>query len=140
MLQRIWRLGLQYARFGTIGLGATATNALLFVMLVELAGLAPLLANAVAFCVAVLVSFHGHFHWTFPRAAARPAERADDRRQRRAALARFVVVALIGLALNSLAIWAVVDLMALPYAYALIVMVVVVPPLLFILNKRWAFA
>ena len=47
MLQRFWRLGVQYARFGTVGLSATATNAVLFVMLVELTGLAPLLANAV---------------------------------------------------------------------------------------------
>jgi putative flippase GtrA len=129
------RLTLQYARFGTVGLAATLTHALMFAGLIEFAGFAPLLANLIAFSAAVLVSFLGHFHWTFRKKTAR-----QRWQQQRAAFVRFAVVALTGLALNSLAVVVVVNLLALPYQYALLLMIGVVPVFVFVLSKFWAFA
>ena len=134
-MRRLWHLALQYARFGAVGVAATATHAVMFTAFLELVGLAPLVANFAAFGIAVLVSFLGHFHWTFW------TETADqDWQQQRAAFVRFTVVALSGLALNSLAVILVVSVFALPYQYALILMVCVVPLLVFTLSKFWAFA
>jgi putative flippase GtrA len=130
-IARLWRLGLQYGRFGAVGAAATATHVTLFAGLIELVGLAPLVANLGAFGVAVLVSFVGHRHWTFRPAAERAASRS---------LCRFVVVALIGLALNSLTVYLTVDLLGLSYRYALVLMVSVVPLAVFTLSKLWAFA
>jgi putative flippase GtrA len=122
----------QYLRFGIVGLGATLTHALIFVTAIELAGMAPLLANLVAFGIAVLVSFFGHCHWTFRRAgAAGPGVRA---------LVRFVVVALTGLLLNSLIVYGIVHLLGWPYPIALLLMVSLVPLVVFALSRAWAFA
>jgi putative flippase GtrA len=55
----------QYVRFGAVGLLATMTHVLAFTMWIELAGLAPWIANFLAFGAAVLISFIGHFYWSF---------------------------------------------------------------------------
>jgi putative flippase GtrA len=127
-------LVLQYARFGAVGVIATVTHVLMFTTGIELAGLAPLAANFAAFGIAVLVSFLGHLHWTFGGQIA-----SHQRQQQRAALARFIVVALTGLALNSLVVYLVVHLMGLPYQYAIVLMISVVPLLIFVFLKLWVF-
>lgn len=135
-MRRLFRLAVQYAKFGTVGLSATAVHVLAFTLLIELAGWMPLLANLASFSVAVLVSFLGHFHWTF-----RPGGGAARRRHASStALSRFAVVALTGLCLNSLAVHVVVNVLVLPYAIAIAVMVFFVPVVLFAMNKLWAFA
>jgi putative flippase GtrA len=128
-------LALQYARFGTVGLTAAAIHVLVFVAAMELARLVPLVANFVAFGVAVLVSFFGHLQWTFRGQTA-----GGGRTQGRVALPRFILVALTGLALNSLAVYLVVNILAWPYYYAIALMISVVPLVVFVLSKFWAFA
>jgi putative flippase GtrA len=133
---RLFALAIQYAKFGSIGLLALATHVAIFAGLIEIFVIAPLTANILAFCVAVLVSFFGHFHWTFRAETRDPAFPAQGPRL---AFARFVVVALLGLALNSLAVFLVVDIGGLPYQYAIPPMVFVVPPTVFAIAKLWAF-
>lgn len=118
-----------------MGLTATAVHALVFVIAIEAFAIRPMLANLVAFAVALAVSFLGHFHWTF-----RPEGPVPPRRQSGAALARFLVVAMIGFALNSAVIYVVVDLLRWPYQVALALMVSFVPAVVFGLSKLWAFA
>lgn len=127
------RLGFQYARFGVIGLAATAVHVTLFALLIEGAEAPALLANLLAFCSAVLVSFAGHFWWTFR------AERLSSRRRAHAVLFRFAGVALCGLGLNSLVVYLIVDLFETSYHYAILLMVSVVPLAVFTLSKFWAF-
>lgn len=118
-----------------MGITATAVHAVLFVLAIELLALAPMLANLVAFMVALGVSFLGHFHWTFRPEGAAPARRGSG-----GALARFLVVALIGLALNSAVVYVVIDRLGWPYQVALVLMVSAVPAVVFVLSKLWAFA
>lgn len=134
-MRPLLRLGMQYARFGTIGLTAATVHVLLFAGAIEIADLAPLVANVFAFGVAVLVSFFGHFQWTFRGETA-----GGGRQRRRIAFARFIIVALTAFALNSLAVYVVVNLLAWPYQYATVLMLSVVPLVVFALSKFWAFA
>lgn len=127
------RPGLQYARFGVVGLAATGVHVVLFATLIEARLAAPLLANAFAFCLALLISFAGHFWLTFP------AERRRSRRRGLDALFRFAIVALLGLALNSLTVYLIVDLLEMSYRYAMVPMISVVPLAVFVLSKFWAF-
>ncbi len=129
---KLWRLGLQYARFGGVGLCSTATHVGVFSGLIELLAVTPVISNLVAFCVAVVVSFVGHFHWTFPGDAGqgRPA---------RAAFLRFGATAIFGLALNTLIVYLVDRVFGLPYLYAILGMVILVPPIVFVIAKFWAF-
>ena len=57
-----------------------------------------------------------------------------------ASLARFLATALIGLALNSLVVFGIVDLLGLAYGYAAALMATAVPATVFLVSKFWAFA
>ncbi len=121
-------LAVQYLKFGLVGGAATLTHSLVFIAVMEHAGLAPLAANLLAYGVAVFVSYFGNFRWTFGAAAPTAAS-----------FARFVAVTLVGLALNSAAVWLVMDVGELPYPYVLPFMIVVVPVVVFALNRAWSF-
>ena len=125
---------LQFSRFLAVGGLATMTHVAVFVLLVEYLVLHPLLANLYAFCVAFAIGFTGHYYWTFARADG-PASRA-----RGPAMARFLLVSVAGLGLNSLVVYCVVGLLSLSYLYAALLMVTLVPLLIFLLNRSWAFA
>src|SRR5262249_32848188 len=133
--RRLWVVAVQYGKFGCVGILATAGHIAAFTGLIEFFHVAPLLANILAFCAAVLISFFGHFHWTFKA----DAKQRLFSRQQRVAFARFAVVALLGLGLNSLIVFLVVDISELSYRYAIVPMAVVVPSILFLISKFWAF-
>lgn len=134
--QRGLRWLVQYLKFGTVGGAATGTHVLVYVGMIEGAALRPLVANVVAFCAATGVSFLGHFYWTF---RDETSARIPSGSPRHAVCAKFVLSALIGFALNALGVYVVVDVLALPYLYAPLLMVSVVPLLVFVLNKWWVF-
>lgn len=118
----------QLARFGVVGVAATATHALVYAAAVSEHALAPLVANPVAFAVAFVVSFVGHRHWTF---AGQGAERA---------LPKFLATALLGLASNQLLTWLLVERLQQPPLHALFGILLVTPVLVFLCSKHWAFA
>jgi putative flippase GtrA len=88
-------LGREFLRFGLVGVVNTALDFCLFVLLYRWAGLEPLLANGLAFAVAVSNSYLMNHHWTFARSGG---ERSF------LAYARFVVLNAGGLLLGTLAI------------------------------------
>ena len=126
------RLVVQYAQFGAVGLIAAATHVLIYSAGIMVAALTPLVANAVAFGIAVMVSFFGH-----SRLAFREQMAGQERRRQRAALMRFVVVALIGFALNSLAVHLCVNVLGWPDHSPIVFMLTVVPLTVFALSKLW---
>ena len=124
----------QYFRFLTVGVIATAVHLLVFSLCMQFLSVTALTANGLAFLAAVLFSFFGHFRWTF-------AEGMRDRRGDRLGtrFLRFLVTALLGLGLNSLIAWFVVDLKGLPYYVALPPMAIVAPAVMFLLSRTWVF-
>jgi putative flippase GtrA len=130
------QLALQYLRFGAVGLAATLTHALMFVLLMETARIPALAANLAAFSIAVIVSFLGHFHWTFRETGGY----GSSLFQQTNALLKFATVAVIGFSINSVAIFITVDVLLLSYYYAVVIMVGIVPPMVFVISKHWAFA
>lgn len=115
-------------RFGMIGLLATAVHATVGIGLHSLAGASPLMANGIAFSVAVVIGFLGHSRVTFPDA------RADH-----AAFVRFAVTAVTGFALNQLIVWAVTERLGHPYWLSLGLAVAIVPAATFVALRLWAF-
>ena len=122
----------QVMRFGSVGVLATLANGAIYAGLTAFFGLQPLLSNLLAFLVAFALSFQGHFHWTF-------GDDSDGRRHKSAALPRFLIASLLGLCLNSLIVYLIVHVWTLSYLYALFGFVFVTPPVLFLINRFWAF-
>jgi putative flippase GtrA len=115
-------------RFAVSGGLATVTHVGVFVTLVEWLALRPVFAAAPAFVVALFVSYGMNYHWTFSASGLH-----------RILLPRFVVVALLGLALNLGITYAVVDVAHYWYGYALLLVVLLVPLVTFLLSKLWVF-
>jgi len=115
-------------RFAVSGGLATVIHVGIFIFLVEWFALRPVLAAAPAFVFALFVSYGMNYHWTFSASAPH-----------RIMLPRFVVVALLGLALNLGITYAVVDVAHYWYGYALLLVVLFVPLATFLLSKFWVF-
>jgi putative flippase GtrA len=118
----------RFARFATVGVLATVTHTAVFSAAIELGRIDPVLANALAFSVAVLVGFALNRRWTF---AGHGGESAQ--------LWRYVVAALVGLAGSSLIMHVAVNVARWSPYVGLALSLVLMPPLSFALNQLWVF-
>lgn len=126
------RLLVQGLKFGTVGGLATVVHLALFVFCIKLVGMQPFWANFPAFAVALVVGFTGHFLWTF--------RDRDGASSWTPAFVKFAVTACLGLLLNSLIVYGVVNTFDLGYGYAAVLMATLTPAAIFTISKFWAFA
>ena len=91
-----------------------------------------LLANTAAFLANLCAGWLIHSRWSF-------AGHGPDRRPR-AAYGRFLLVNVAGYALNSLWVWLIVERLGGSVTASLLPIVLVTPPLMFWLNRRWTFS
>lgn len=115
-------------RFAIVGLAATVTHAGMVLLLVEGSGMAPLRANFFSFLLAVLVSFAGHYHWTFTATTTYAR-----------AFPRFFTIALLGLGVSQAMMFSTVFLLGLHHRLSLAAVVMVVPAINFLANRFWTF-
>ena len=118
---------LQLARFGVVGITAMAVHWIAVTLLVPL-GIAPLIANILAFAIAFNVSYVGHRNWTF----ASTANHATT-------FKRFFLVALASFVLNETLYYLLLSFTALDYRIALAMVLVAVAALTFVMSRYWAF-
>ena len=127
-LRRYRHLGVQVARFAIIGVGATLTHVVIVLMLVENGLLRPFWANFLAFSTALFVTYFGNHQWVFEL-------RGDHGHH----FPKFIVIALLGLALNQGIVYLVVDSLGWDYRISLFLVITAVPAITFALNRFWAF-
>jgi putative flippase GtrA len=121
----------QLIRFGLVGAFVTALGAAAY-LAAALSGVAPLLANVLAYAVAMATGYVLHSKVSFRGHGSRdnPARRT----------LRFVMVSLISFGLNSLFVWTMTEPLALPVWTPVVPMLFVTPLVTFTLNRRWVFA
>ncbi|MDX1484744.1 MAG: GtrA family protein [Alphaproteobacteria bacterium] len=114
--------------FGIVGVAATVTHFAVGLVVYYLLpfGLSALWANFIAFSVAFLVSYFGNAILVFP-----------ETKRGLASFFRFLAVSLVSLALNQGIVHALVNIADVPYWQALIVVLMVVPPVTFLAMKYW---
>ena len=122
----------QVARFGVVGLLATAVHAGSYWLMVHNLWLPPVPATIAAFGCAFALSFLGHRHWTFAAEAAGTDERTS--------LLKFLLTSLLGLCSNTFLTWLLTGPLGLGANSALVGILFVTPVLTFIFSKYWAFA
>lgn len=118
----------QILRFGVVGSLAALVNFAIVLALVEDYAWHPLWANVVAFLTAYQVSFFGHRYWTF-----------KEQSIPRLAFGRFFLVAVISFLLNEGLFAVFLHGAKLYYPIALLLTLILIPPLTFLLSKWWAF-
>ena len=93
---------------------------------------APLLANLLGYLAAVAAGYVMHSRWSF---------RGHGRRDNVArTTARFFMVSLVSLGLNSLWVWLLTDFFGTSPSWPAVPMLLVTPLVTFELNRRWVFA
>ncbi|MCP4284330.1 MAG: GtrA family protein [Gammaproteobacteria bacterium] len=124
----------QIVRFGLVGGLATLVHVGAFLSLADGIGFYPQAANLLAWVAAFVISFCGHFLWTFRENFVGTQRRAAD------ALVRFLGVSLLGLGLNSGIVMVMVGILRTSNGSAALLMATLVPALLFVINRYWAFS
>ncbi|HYL17974.1 MAG TPA: GtrA family protein [Burkholderiales bacterium] len=114
-------------KFTVIGLSIAVFHYMSAVLMVDRVGLAPALANSIAFLAAAALSYTLQTLWTF-----------ESRFTARNAI-RFVVVLLVGVAVSWGTSTAVAAL-GLPYRLGVIIVLFLIPALNFLLHHFWTYA
>ncbi|QJQ04753.1 GtrA family protein [Undibacterium piscinae] len=120
---------IRLARFGLVGLSASATHYVSVIALVEINAVNPLIANIGGFFAAFWVSYFGHRFWTF----------GDRNNINSGAFLRFFATALFGFGLNEILFYLMLAYTAIPYTVALAIAVITVAISTYLLSRVWAF-
>ncbi len=120
----------QVLRFAFVGAAAAATHLLAVAAWVGWGGLAPLVANVLAFLIAFAVSYGGHALLTFAPSQGRHGW---------AAAGRYFLVASLSFAANELLYAAALRWLPWHYLASLLLVLLVVAVGTFALAKFWAF-
>ena len=119
---------LQIGRFGIVGVAATVVHGASLYLFVEWALLNPVVANSCAFLIAVVVSYVGHYRWTFNATSAHMNT-----------FTKFFILALSGFLLNALIMEVVTNVAGLHYFIGFAIIVLTVPVATFVIGRHWVF-
>jgi len=123
----------EFVKFGIVGIGNTILHFTTYYTLtrrVEYFDSHILLANFLAFVVAVFFSFVANKYWTF---------QSYGRRRLASQYFKFVVVSSVGLGITEIILYTAVNILGLNDLMALAGAIVVVMFWNFFMNKRWTF-
>lgn len=115
-------------RFAVVGIVATFVHMLMAWTLIESTRLSPLLANLMAFLTAFVVSFTGHYHWTF-QGAGSPWR----------AMRRLFLISSSAFAINTLLLAGLLKSSWMSASVAAIVAAGIVPAISFLASRFWGF-
>lgn len=118
----------KFVRYAIVGVVATVVYLGLVIGLVEVAGVDPIVASGGSFVVILIGSYFANHYWTF-----------GSPRQHVHSLPRYVIVSMLGLGLNVVIMYVVVDVFGWWYLVGQLVVILVIPGSNFLLNLRWSF-
>ncbi len=119
----------QFLRFLLVGGTATVLQYLILVLLVELGAWPATPSSAAAYALAAALNYWLNYHWTFA-----------SRRAHGIAARRFAGVAAVGLGLNSVIMFCLVDRLAWHYVLAQVIATITVLLWNFLAHRAWTFA
>lgn len=119
----------QFIKFGIVGLGSTVIDWGIFYLLNLSFGIYYLVAKVLSFSVAVINSFVWNRRWTF----------RSTETNRSKEFTKFMIIALVGLALNALIMYLAVSTFGTRKIFGLIFATAIVTFWNFLANKFWTF-
>jgi putative flippase GtrA len=121
----------QVIRYGITGGIVTALAVAFYWTVATVFGVHPLLANFLAYLVALASGYVMHSRWSF-----KGHGRRDDVARTGG---RFFIVSLVSLGLNSVWVWLLTDLLHGPTWWPVVPMLLVTPAVTFAFNRHWVF-
>jgi putative flippase GtrA len=119
---------LRLARFSAVGTIATVAHIVVAAILVAAAGANPTVGAMIGFVAAFMVSYFGHFRFTFAASG-----------RYRDYLLKFVVSSLASFLLSTAAVWVATAVLGIDYKPALIALGIFVPVCNYLMNRFWVF-
>lgn len=117
-----------FVKFGIVGVLNTLINWLIFAVL-NFLGIYYILANIIAYCVATANSYFFNSKWVFKY----------NGKNKKGATIKFIILNLIGLGLNTIILYFLVDIMNLNKLISLVIATAIVMVVNYIVNKLWVF-
>jgi putative flippase GtrA len=124
-------IALQATRYAFAGLVITVLFSASYWAVTELAGIDPMVSLTIVFLVFSAISYLTHGFFSFRGHGAR------DRHHVRAS--RFLIVNIIGFALNQFFVWLLVKYLGGPTWWPIVPFILVTPWVTFALHRRWVF-
>jgi putative flippase GtrA len=115
-------------RFTLVGVLATIVHVGIAWLLIVYAEFVPIIANFSAFLFAFIVSFTGHYHWTF-----------SARVNRVQALKRFLIITGTAFAANNVVLVGLLKIEVVTPVLATIYAIFLIPVFTYILSRLWVF-
>ncbi len=125
---KFWYEILVAARFGVVGITATAIHILTVYVVLSKTTLPTLLANGLAFLVAFSFSFTGNYIWTF-QSPSSPQK----------AMFRFLAISLFAFIANTFILTTLLNIKWFLPFYATMVSAMIVPLITFSASRFWGF-
>lgn len=115
-------------KFGLVGVLNTLINWIIFAVL-NFVGVYYIIANVIAYVIATINSYIWNSRWVFKY-------KGEDKKE---TTTKFILLNLAGLALNTMILYLLVDLIGLNKLIALVITTVIVMVINYIVNKIWVF-
>lgn len=124
LAEEFWRL----ARFFAVGTIATIVHVGVAMIVVAAAGANPTVGAMIGFVAAFMVSYSGHFRFSFAASG-----------RYRDYLLKFAVSSLASFLLSTAAVWVATAVLGIDYKPALIALAIIVPICNYLVNRFWVF-
>ena len=124
LAEEFWRL----ARFSAVGTTATVAHIVVAVIVVAATGANPTVGAMIGFVTAFMISYFGHFRFTFAASG-----------RYRDYLLKFIVSSLASFLLSTAAVWVATAILGIDYKPALIALGIIVPVCNYLMNRFWVF-
>lgn len=118
----------KFVKFGLVGVLNTLINWIIFAVL-NFVGVYYIIANVIAYVIATINSYIWNSRWVFKY-------KGEDKKE---TTTKFILLNLAGLALNTMILYLLVDLIGLNKLIALVITTVIVMVINYIVNKIWVF-
>ena len=116
------------ARFSAVGVCATVVHIGVAMAAVAAAGVNPTVGAMIGFLSAFIVSYVGHFRFTFAASG-----------RYRDYLLKFAVTSLASFLLSTTAVWLATTVLGVDYKPALVALAIIVPVCNYLMNRFWVF-
>lgn len=123
-VNEFWKL----ARFSAVGGVATVVYVLAAMIAVAIGGVSPVVGAVIGFCASFLVSYVGHFHFTF----AVPGRYRDY-------VVKFAVSSFASFLISTITMWVITNILMIDYKIALVAVAVLIPICSYLVNRFWVF-
>ncbi|MUG47204.1 GtrA family protein [Paenibacillus woosongensis] len=119
---------INFIQYGIVGVIGTIIHTSVLTICVELFSIRPLISTVIGFLFSLITSYILNSFWTFKSAS-----------MQKGSFLKYFITCLLGLIINMVIMYIVVDIANKSYLFAQFIAVVIVPIFNFTLSKYWVF-